>query len=244
MRAFVAVDLPAEFEDEVAALARSLHACVEGRFLKRQTYHVTLAFLGEINEADARRAIDALERACALSAPVLLEPKGFERFGHRREGLLALALEADPGLVGLAENLRSGLRAQGVAYDEKSYTAIVPPAYVEQYPFSESESSMPWLVAKFQKVMNSEPDGEAPMMEVRMWADDYQLSFGGTSSNVGTVSEDGKVLTTNKANSSLMFEVKKDLGVLDPKKVTWFRIRIDFEDRAYFAETYVTPYSI
>ena len=132
----------------------------------------------------------------------------------------------------------------GVAYDEKSYNAIVPPAYVEQYPFSESESSMPWLVAKFQKVMNSEPDGEAPNMEVRMWADDYQLSFGGTSSNVGTVSEDGKVLTTNKANSSLMFEVKKDLGVLDPKKVTWFRIRIDFEGRAYFAETYVTPDSI
>lgn len=137
----------------------------------------------------------------------------------------------------------SGL-SLGVAYDEKSYNAIVPPAYVEQYPFSESEPSMPWLVAKFQKVMNSEPDGEAPNMEVRMWADDYQLSFGGTSSNVGTVSEDGKVLTTNKANSSLMFEVKKDLGVLDPKKVTWFRIRIDFEGRAYFAETYVTPDSI
>lgn len=122
MRAFAAVDLPAEFEDEVAALARSLHACVEGRFLKRQTYHVTLAFLGEINEADARRAIDALERACAQSAPVLLEPKGFERFGHRREGLLALALEADPGLVGLAENLRSGLRARGVAHDEKRFS--------------------------------------------------------------------------------------------------------------------------
>lgn len=137
----------------------------------------------------------------------------------------------------------SGL-SLGVAYDEKSYNAIVPPAYVEQYPFSESEPSMPWLVAKFQKVMNSEPDGEAPNMEIRMWADDYQLSFGGTSSNVGTVSEDGKVLTTNKANSSLMFEVKKDLGVLDPKKVTWFRIRIDFEGRAYFAETYVTPDSI
>ena len=137
----------------------------------------------------------------------------------------------------------SGL-SLAVAYDEKSYNAVVPASYVEQYPYSQSESSMPWLVAKFQKVMNSEQEGEAPNMEVRMWADDYQLSFGGTSSNVGTVSEDGKVLTTNKANSSLMFEVKKDLGVLDPKKVTWFRIRIDFGDRAYFAETYVTPYSI
>lgn len=137
----------------------------------------------------------------------------------------------------------SGL-SLGIAYDEKSYNAIVPSTYIEEYPFSESESTMPWLVAKFQKVMNSEPEDETSVMEVRIWADDYPLSFGGTSSNVGTVSEDGKVLTTDKANSSLMFEVKKDLGVLDPKKVTWFRIRIDFEGRAYFAETYVTPDSI
>ena len=135
----------------------------------------------------------------------------------------------------------SGL-SLAVAYDEDSYNAVVPADYVEQYPFSVSQSSMPWLVAKFQKVVA--PEQTAGSMKIQMWADDSQLSFGGTSSNVGTVSEDGKTLTTDKAKTSVMFEVKNDLGVLDPKKVTWFKIRIEFEGREYFAKAYVTPETI
>lgn len=129
-----------------------------------------------------------------------------------------------------------------VAHDEKSYNAFVPPAYVEQYPYSESENSMPWLVARFQKVVA--PEQTAGDMKIRVWADDAPLSFGGTSSNVGTVSKDGKVLTTSKASEYVMFEIKNDLGVLDPKKVTWFKIVIEFEGRAYCAQRFVTPDSI
>lgn len=135
----------------------------------------------------------------------------------------------------------SGL-SLAVAYDEKSYNAVVPASYVEQYPYSQSEPSMPWIVAKFQKVVA--PEQKAGAMKIQMWADDSQLSFGGTSANVGTVSEDKKTLTTDKAESSVMFEVKNDLGVLDPKKVTWFKIRIEFEGREYLAKTFVTPDSI
>lgn len=141
----------------------------------------------------------------------------------------------------------------GVAYNESTYNAIVPSSYVSEHPYSESEPSMPWLVSKFQIVSTTptvEEDEEEPVEEeaktfdVRMWADDYQLSFGGTSSNVGTVSDDKKVLTVSTPKSYLMFEIIKDLGVSIPKNVTWFRMRIDFEGRTYSAETYVTPQSI
>lgn len=135
----------------------------------------------------------------------------------------------------------SGL-SLAVAYDEKSYNAVVPASYVEQYPYSQSESSMPWLVAKLQKVVA--PEQTAGVMKIQMWADDSQLSFGGTSANVGTVSEDKKTLTTDKVKTSVMFEIKNDLGVLDPKKVTWFKIRIEFEGREYLAKVFVTPDSI
>lgn len=135
----------------------------------------------------------------------------------------------------------SGL-SLAVAHDEKSYNAVVPASYIEQYPYSQSESSMPWVVAKFQKVVA--PEQKAGVMKIQMWADDSQLSFGGTSANVGTISEDKKTLTIDKAESSVMFEVKNDLGVLDPKKVTWFKIRIEFEGREYLAKTFVTPDSI
>ena len=68
MRAFIALELPADFADDTAAAARRLSASLEGRFLDRSTYHLTLAFLGDIDDAEASRAMDALDVACAGSA--------------------------------------------------------------------------------------------------------------------------------------------------------------------------------
>lgn len=89
MRAFIALELPADFADDTAAAARRLSASLEGRFLDRSTYHLTLAFLGDIDDAEASRAMDALDVACAGSAPVSLAPDGLGKFGRpptRRSG--------------------------------------------------------------------------------------------------------------------------------------------------------------
>ena len=61
MRTFIALDLPPGFADDAAALARRLSASMEGRFLPRDTYHLTLAFLGDVDEAQLAAAADALE---------------------------------------------------------------------------------------------------------------------------------------------------------------------------------------
>ena len=55
MRTFIALDLPPGFADDAAALARRLSASMEGRFLPRDTYHLTLAFLGDVDEARPTR---------------------------------------------------------------------------------------------------------------------------------------------------------------------------------------------
>lgn len=81
MRTFIALDLPPDFADDAAALARRLSASMEGRFLKRDTYHLTLAFLGEVDEAQAARAATRSTPVCANTAPVVL--------GERRSGKFA-----------------------------------------------------------------------------------------------------------------------------------------------------------
>ena len=81
MRAFIALELPADFADDTAAAARRLSASLEGRFLDRSTYHLTLAFLGDIDDAEASRAMDALDVACAGSAR--LRPTAWESSGVR-----------------------------------------------------------------------------------------------------------------------------------------------------------------
>ena len=154
MRAFVALELPEGFANEVAGMARALSASVEGRFLGRDTYHVTLAFLGDIAEADVAHVMDVLDDACdtsraavetleaagvtAAEAPgaagaatadnhgagmpsVPLAPEGLGKFGRASDATLWLGLAKAAPLMALAETVREGLRARGIAFDDKPF---------------------------------------------------------------------------------------------------------------------------
>ena len=121
MRTFVALDLPPDFADGVAGLARQLSAAVEGHFLPRSTYHLTLAFLGEVDEAQAARAADALDAACANTAPVVLASDGLGKFGRASDATLWLGVAPDPALQALAERVREELTARDVPFDPKPF---------------------------------------------------------------------------------------------------------------------------
>lgn len=121
MRSFVALELPEAFADEVAALSRCLSAVCEGRFVRPGNHHLTLAFLGEVGEAEARRAMDALDAACAGAGPVELVAEGLGTFGRGRDVTLWLGVEKNPGLAALAERLREELLARGLCFDEKPF---------------------------------------------------------------------------------------------------------------------------
>lgn len=123
MRTFVALDLPPDLADDVAALARQLGAAVEGRFLPRSTYHLTLAFLGDVDEAQLAAATDALEAACAGASPVPLRSDGLGKFGRATDATLWLGIAAAPELEQLAARLRDELRARDVPFDAKPFKA-------------------------------------------------------------------------------------------------------------------------
>lgn len=121
MRAFIALELPEGFADEVAGLSRQLQAVVEGRFVVRELQHITMAFLGEIGEAQAVDAIAALEAACDGAAPVPLHCEGLGKFGRPQDATLWLGLAADPALVDLAGHVRKELAARGLPFDDKPF---------------------------------------------------------------------------------------------------------------------------
>ena len=121
MRAFIALELPDAFEDDVAALARQLSAAVSGRFSPRENYHLTLAFLGEIGEAQSHDAIAALDVSCAGLKPVRLMPEGLGHFGRPHDATLWLGISPDQELMNLCERVRSELEAAGLTYDEKPF---------------------------------------------------------------------------------------------------------------------------
>lgn len=126
----------------------------------------------------------------------------------------------------------------GVAYNEATYNSVVPASYVEQYLYSASKDVLPWLVAKFNK--QGADDDE---YQVKVWADDAQLSFKNVPESVGTVSEDGKVLTS-KMKEYIMFDIVRDLTIYNLKAVTWFTIQFIYDNRTYEAKVFVTPNTI
>lgn len=126
----------------------------------------------------------------------------------------------------------------GVAYNEATYNSVVPASYVEQYPYSASKDVLPWLVAKFNK--QGADDDE---YQVKVWADDAQLSFKNVPESVGNVSEDGKVLTS-KMKEYIMFDIVRCLTIYNPKAVAWFTIQFIYDNRTYEAKVFVTPNTI
>lgn len=125
MRAFIALELPDEFRGEVAAVSRLLAQQCPGHFMPYENFHVTLAFLGEIDEAQSSLAVAALESACAGVAPVTLVSNGLGKFGRSSDATLWLGLEQTPALEHLATSVRNSLAARDLTYDEKPFRAHI-----------------------------------------------------------------------------------------------------------------------
>ena len=121
MRTFVALELPQGFATDVAALTRQLSAAVEGRFLPRDFYHLTLAFLGDGSANDIAAATDALEAACASQPAVPLRSDGLGKFGRASDATLWLGIAPVPELMELAERVRGELAIRGVPFDDKPF---------------------------------------------------------------------------------------------------------------------------
>lgn len=122
MRVFVGLALPAaslRTLDEVLKTLRRDHPR-EGRWSRVENLHVTLAFVGEVTPAEARRIAAALEGL--EPARLSLGLTGIGRFGC---GILWAGLREKEALGSLASRVRALLDDQGAAYDAKPFRAHV-----------------------------------------------------------------------------------------------------------------------
>ena len=137
MRTFIALEPAPEFRDDVAALCRVRAAHVQGRFVPRRNYHCTLAFLGEVGQAQATDAIEALEAACAGRGPVPLASAGLGTFGRANDATLWLGLRQDEALMQLAADVRAQLQERGLAQGAKAFRAHITLARRARIPKGE-----------------------------------------------------------------------------------------------------------
>lgn len=119
MRAFIALELPDELIDELGNVVHTLAATTPGRYIPRANYHLTLAFLGEIDESEARCAIDVLDKASAGRSEPLLILDGLGTFGKDRNTTLWVGVRATSEIITLGAYVRQELDQQGIYYDRK-----------------------------------------------------------------------------------------------------------------------------
>src|SRR2546429_5813121 len=118
MRLFVAIALPAGAAGEMdSAVAQLRQAWPELRWTGRDAWHLTLAFLGEVDEKLIARLGARLERAAAHHAPLALSLGGAGAFPTAaRARVLWTGVKGDrDGLGMLARRVAAAARRAGAA---------------------------------------------------------------------------------------------------------------------------------
>jgi 2'-5' RNA ligase len=123
MRAFIAIDLPETLHDALAdAQQRFRSAANDARWTRPEGIHLTLKFLGEISDAQARQVVEALAQIGPFD-PFSVEVKGFGFFPQpQRPRVFWAGVIAPPALKELAANVEGRMEKIGFAREDRAYS--------------------------------------------------------------------------------------------------------------------------
>lgn len=120
-RLFVAIDLPDAVRDE---LARRCSGLPGARWVRRDQMHLTLRFIGEVEDGVAAAVRAALARIQA--SPFELAVRGVGQFPPRGAArVLWAGLDAPPALLALQGQVEAAVRGLGLPPEDKPFSAHV-----------------------------------------------------------------------------------------------------------------------
>lgn len=120
MRLFVAVTPPQDAIDELRSATAALRAGADGlRWSPPEQWHLTLAFLGEVDDRARLDLVARLGRVAARHEPCTLSLAGAGRFGQR---VLWTRVHGDVDrLRRLAASVRAAARRARIAVEDRPY---------------------------------------------------------------------------------------------------------------------------
>ena len=119
LRLFVALVPPADAMAELAAAVEALQATPGLRWTRPEQWHVTLAFLAEVDDRAREALTPRLERVAHRHAPPTLALAGGGRFGRQ---VLWTRVDGDrAALRRLADAVRAAARRCGLPVDARPY---------------------------------------------------------------------------------------------------------------------------
>jgi len=154
-RCFVALRPGAAAREQLAALALRLQQGHPGsRAVDRRDLHLTLAFLGALEPAQARQVAELLRGIRAPRFCWKLDRLG----GFGRARVLWAGGGEEPRLAALAQAVREGLDALHVGYDPKPFAAHVTLLRgLARAPDPQAGLAIAWMVSAPQLLLSQAP---------------------------------------------------------------------------------------
>lgn len=131
-RLFTALTLP---DDVVMGLTSLRGGLRHARFINPENYHVTLRFIGDVDERTADEAAGALARI--RRAPVGVRLSGVGSFGGRKPHSLYAAVQPTPELIELQAEQERILQRIGLPPEARRFTPHVTVARLRGTPAAE-----------------------------------------------------------------------------------------------------------
>ncbi len=125
MRLFAAAELPNSIIDALAETSARLRDTLRGRYVAPDSFHVTLAFLGEVPVGRIDAVAEAFETGCQPYGAFDVSLGELGSFGKRTAATLWQGFDEQGDLPKMAEAIREELRVRGFSFDEKAFKAHV-----------------------------------------------------------------------------------------------------------------------
>lgn len=115
MRAFIAIDLPERIKSKIAELESDFKKCnLAFRWVKPENLHLTLKFLGDINQKQADKIKEAITKISGKFAAFETSFNGFGFFpDERKPRIFFISIDKEELLKGIASELEEELAKLG-----------------------------------------------------------------------------------------------------------------------------------
>ncbi len=177
MRLFAAILLPENIRRELGRLSGGLPGA---RWSPEENYHLTLRFIGEVDNGFAEELAEALSHVGGEEFELAIESLG--SFGGARPRLVWAGVAASAPLAALRRRVESALVRAGLPPEERKYaphvtlarTAGARPAVVAAWLEDRGAFHLPPFAVEGFSLMSSRLGGEAPV-----YREEVRYPFGG-----------------------------------------------------------------